>query len=54
MKEKEQNRHVYPSDITRAQYEKIRNILENYKKRTRPREVNLYDVFCGILICVEK
>ena len=27
----------------------IREDLENFKKRTKPREVDLYDVFCGVL-----
>ena len=41
--------HSYPSDITREQYEIIRPILESARKKTRPREVDLYDVFCGVL-----
>lgn len=41
--------HNYPSDITREQFEIIRKDLENAKKRTRPRKVDLYDVFCAIL-----
>ncbi len=40
---------VYPSDISRDQFEKIRHILESCKKRTSPRIVDLYSVFCGIL-----
>ncbi|WP_410529794.1 IS5 family transposase [Wolbachia endosymbiont (group A) of Cydia strobilella] len=39
----------YPSDISRKQFEKIRTILENSRKRTKPRKVDLYDVFCGVL-----
>lgn len=39
----------YPSDITREQFAKIAPILESAKKQTRPRNVDLYDVFCGIL-----
>jgi len=42
-------RKQYPSDITREQFEKIKPELENARKKTRPREVDLYDVFCGIL-----
>jgi len=42
-------RKPYPSDITRNQFEKIRMDLESFKKRTRPRQVDLYDVFCGVL-----
>lgn len=39
----------YPSDITREQFEKIRAILESAKRRTKPRCIDLYDVFNGIL-----
>ena len=41
--------HGYPSDITREQFEIIRPILESARKKTKPREVDLYDVFCGVL-----
>ncbi|GFY65203.1 hypothetical protein TNIN_37051 [Trichonephila inaurata madagascariensis] len=40
-------RESYPSDISREQFEKIRPILESSRKKTRPRELDLYDVFCG-------
>jgi transposase len=39
----------YPSDISREQFEAIQPFLESARKRTRPRTVDLYDVFCGIL-----
>jgi transposase len=39
----------YPSDISREQFDKIRPRLESVRKKTRPRTVDLYDVFCGIL-----
>ena len=42
-------RKVYPSDITREQFEKIRPDLEAARKITRPRTVDLYDAFCGYL-----
>jgi transposase len=42
-------RHTYPSDICRDQFEEIRPILESARKHTRPRTIDLYDVFCGIL-----
>jgi transposase len=42
-------RREYPSDISREQFEAVRELLENSRKRTRPRKVDLYDVFCGIL-----
>jgi transposase len=41
--------HSYPSDITRKQFVKIQPILESVKKKTRPRIIDLYDIFCGIL-----
>jgi transposase len=43
------NRRVYPSDISREQFESVRERLKNFKKRTKPRTVDLYDVFCGVL-----
>jgi len=41
--------HSYPSDITWAQFDKILPDLESCRKKTKPRTVDLYDVFCGIL-----
>ena len=41
--------HSYPSDITREQFEIIMPILESARKKTKPRKVDLYDVFCGVL-----
>ena len=41
--------HKYPSDISREQFEVIREDLEGAKARTRPRDVDLYDVFCAVL-----
>ncbi len=38
----------YPSDLTRAQFEKIRPLLESARKKTRPRTHDLYDVFNGL------
>lgn len=42
-------REEYPSDITREQFEKIRPMLESARKKTHPRKLDLYDVFCGVL-----
>lgn len=42
-------RATYPSDITREQFEAIRPRLEAFKKTTKPRQVDLYDVFCAVL-----
>lgn len=39
----------YPIDITREQFKKIKNILEETRKTTRPRTIDLYDSFCGVL-----
>ena len=49
MKPQATNRKTYPSDISGEQYELIRPDLENFKHRTKPRDVDLYDVFCGVL-----
>jgi len=45
--------HNYPSDISREEFEIIRNYFENAKKKTRPRKVDLYDVFCAVM-CIVK
>ena len=42
-------RNSYPSDITREQFKKIQSLLENARKRTAPRKIDLYDAFCGVL-----
>ena len=42
-------RAIYPSDITREQYEAIRYILESARKVTHPRTYDLYDIFCAVL-----
>jgi len=42
-------RNPYPSDISQKQFEKIKPFLESAKKRTKPRIIDLYDVFCAIL-----
>jgi len=42
-------RKPYPSDVTREQFEIIRPILESAKKTTRPRKIDLYEVFCAVL-----
>jgi hypothetical protein len=39
----------YPSGVSREQFEKIRPILESSKQKTKPRKLDLYDVFCGVL-----
>ena len=42
-------RKRYPSDISREQFSKIISMLESARNKTRPRIIDLYDVFCGIL-----
>lgn len=49
MKTQKHYRQTYPSDITREQFEHIREDLDNFKKQTRPRTLDLYDVFCAVL-----
>ncbi len=39
----------YPSHVTKKQFENIRLILENVKKKTKPRNLDLYEVFCAVL-----
>ena len=42
-------RKQYPSDISREQFEQIRSLLESVRKRTKPRTVDLYEVFNAVL-----
>ncbi len=42
-------RKQYPSDISREQFALILPMLELARKRTKPRTVDLYEVFCGVL-----
>jgi transposase len=42
-------RRVYPSDISREQFEVIRHYLEGARKVTHPRSIDLYDIFCAVL-----
>jgi transposase len=39
----------YASDITREQLELIKPILESARKHTKPRVIDLYEVFCAVL-----
>ena len=41
--------HSYPSNISREQFARILPTLESVRRRTKPRTVDLYDVFCGVL-----
>jgi len=40
---------VYGSDISWEQFERILPLLEGVRKRTKPRTVDLYEVFCALL-----
>jgi len=42
-------RKMYPSDVTREQFEAVRPILESAQKKTKPRKIDQYDVFCALL-----
>ena len=42
-------RQSYPSDITEEQFSIIRHLLETATKQTRPREIDLYEIFCAVL-----
>ena len=46
--------HSYSSDISREQFARILPCLESARRRTKPRTVDLYDVFCGVLYLLEK
>ena len=42
-------RKFYPSDISQEQFERIRPLLESVRKRTKPRTVDLHQVFNAVL-----
>lgn len=42
-------RKSYPSDISHAQFEAIKPLLESARRKTSPRRVDLYEVFCAVL-----
>jgi len=42
-------RKPYPSDISREQFASIRPLLEAVRKRTKPRELDLHEVFNAVL-----
>jgi transposase len=47
------SRPDYPSDISREDFERIRTLLEDARRKTRPRKHDLYDVFCAVLYFLE-
>jgi hypothetical protein len=42
-------RKAYGSDVSREQFSTIEPFLSKTKKKTKEREIDLYDVFCAIL-----
>ena len=42
-------RKSYPSDISRKKFESVRPLLESARRKTSPRRVDLYEVFCAVL-----
>jgi len=42
-------RAVYPSDITREQFEVIRYHIDTSSKTTHPMDYDIYDIFCAVL-----
>lgn len=42
-------RKVYPSDITREQFFYIEPLLVAARRQTKPRVLDLYEVFCAVL-----
>lgn len=44
-----ERKKVYPSDISRQQFELIRPLLESVRRRTKPRTVDLHEVFNAVL-----
>ncbi len=40
---------ICPSDISRERFEQIRPLLEQARKRTKPRTMDLYEVWCAVL-----
>lgn len=43
------SRKVYPSDVSREQFASVQPLLESARKKTKPRTVDLYEAFCGVL-----
>jgi transposase len=40
---------TYPSDISVEQFGLVKPLLEQARRKTKPRTVNLYKVFCAVL-----
>ncbi len=39
----------YPSNVSRKEFELISKELEGARKQTKPRKVDLYEIFCAVL-----
>ena len=42
-------RHKYASDVSQEKFEEIRPLLQSVRRRTKPRAVDQYEVFCAVL-----
>ena len=47
-------RASYPSDISKKQFEEIREELESGRKKTHPSTYDLYDIFCAVLYLLKE
>lgn len=47
-------RKKYPSDISREQFEIIRQDIEGAKKQTHPQKYDIYDIFCAVLYLLKE
>ena len=47
-------RKSYPSDISKEQFEGIREELVGGRKKTHPSTYDLYDIFCAVLYLVKE
>ena len=44
----------YSSDISREQFKAIKLLLERARRKTSPRRVDLYEVFCAVLYLLRR
>ena len=42
-------RSKYSSDISKEQFNHILPLLEGFRKKTKPRSVDLYEIICAII-----
>ena len=47
-------RKEYPSDISRKQFEIIKEDLKSVRKTTHPSTYDLYDIFCAVLYLLKE